>query len=222
MAGPQLLAITPPTGACDPGLVAAWIDAGDTDVHVLLRRPGQTVAEQLADPDLVALRRAATDRGVSCLVSCDPSDQHGPRLAADAGLTGVQLRGDADADAVARARTAGLSIVGVSVHGPPRRTTADYVAFAPVFAPRTADPGGRAKTPAGTEMLREWTANTPWVVALGGITPDNADAVLAAGARGLASIRSFFGPIALVRDNVAALCRALRAASGHARPSSQS
>ncbi len=222
--GPTLLAITPPSGPCDPVLVATWRDAGATTLHLLLRRPGATVAAQLADPALRALHHAAAEHGVPCLVSCAPDDHEGLHLAHAAGLAGVQLRGDANDDAVARARGAGLSCVGVSVHGPPRPTlsTADWVAFAPVFAPRTIDPVRPPKTPAGLPTLRKWTATGAWVVALGGITAANADAVVAAGARGLASIRSFFGPPGEVRDNVGALCRALRAAppSGHA-PSPQ-
>jgi thiamine monophosphate synthase len=213
VAGPRLLAITPPVGPAPVGIVDVWRGAGAEQVVVLLRRPGATVAAQLADAALQGVAAEAMGLGWPVLVSCAADDADGPTQAAAAGLAGVQLRGDPDGTAVARARAAGLRWVGASVHGLPTASAAagaDFVVFAPVFAPATPDPRGRPKAPAGLAALRQWTAQRPSVVALGGIDAHTAASAVEAGACGLASIRSFFGPPGQVGDNVGALVDALR------------
>jgi thiamine-phosphate pyrophosphorylase len=64
---------------------------------------------------------------------------------------------------------------------------ADFAVFAPVFEKR----GSRQTSPAGLEGLREACRQKIKVIALGGITLENAHACLDAGAAGIAAIRLF-------------------------------
>ena len=113
--------------------------------------------------------------------------------------------------------------LGRSCHGAPRPGDAlvDYTLFAPVFAPTTTQPGRPpgSKIPAGLAALRAWTAAPGAVIyALGGISPANAAACLAAGAHGLAGIGVFFGEPGQVAQDVAALREILAASDRHVEP----
>jgi thiamine monophosphate synthase len=203
---PPLLAITPPQGPVPRTVVDAAVDLG-VSIAVLLR-------EEDGDPRAAmgerthALRTAALSAGFPVLLSCPSEDMaaaQGP--ARDAGLAGVQLKGDPTDEALLRARTAWPEgTLGASVHGEARPVPADYLVFAPVFTPRT-----RAKVrkrAAGVDALRRW-ASTATVFALGGIEPANAEACVAAGAYGLAGISSFLGTRDAVTDTLRAFARAL-------------
>jgi thiamine-phosphate pyrophosphorylase len=105
---------------------------------------------------------------------------------------GVHLRSDdvsaADARAMARGRSG--FIVGVSCHNVEqvRRAWsegADFAVYAPVFE-KAGRPGS------GLRALRLACVAAPnFVVALGGVTSENAAACLEAGAKGVAGIRLF-------------------------------
>jgi thiamine-phosphate pyrophosphorylase len=116
-------------------------------------------------------------------------------IAAAAGADGVQLAAQSiDARDVRRVFGPDF-LVGVSTHSidearAARDGGADFVLFGPVFD----TPSKRAYgPPAGLERLREVaSALSPFpVVAVGGITRENAPRVLDAGARGVAAIRLF-------------------------------
>ena len=223
----SLLAITPPSGAVDPDLVDVWLSAAGTVGLALLLREVDAPEAALGPGRLAAVRARASAAGLAVLWSA-PADVSRAALgrAAQLGLAGVQLRGDPDRDAIDRARAAlgPTQLVGRSVHGPPprpagsthpgrdpsaaQRSLVDYSVLAPVFDPRTTTAGGPTKKAAGLLALRAWcdAVDEP-VLALGGITPDNAAACLRAGARGLAAIRTFFGPPREVADNVRTLAR---------------
>ncbi|MEM6294721.1 MAG: thiamine phosphate synthase [Myxococcota bacterium] len=212
---PPLLAITPPAGPVSTSLVEASIRSG-VPVAVLLREPGAS-PQGLLDPRgrLAALRRAAADAGLCVLLSVDPARaEDGVAAACDAGLHGVQLRGDASPDVVRRVRQAWPGgVVGRSVHGAPgsEPEPADYVVFAPVFPPKT--PAAFEKRAVGIEALAPWTASGRRVYALGGISVETAPACIAAGAFGVAGISTFLGSVDAVADTLAALA----AVVAHAR-----
>jgi thiamine-phosphate pyrophosphorylase len=108
-------------------------------------------------------------------------------IALASGIDGVHLPGNGlPADRVRRY----VPLVGVSVHSveealDAERKAANFVVFGPVFA----TPG---KQPAGIEALRLVTeaVRIP-VLAIGGITADNTETVMRAGAAGIAAIRLF-------------------------------
>ncbi|HLT38914.1 MAG TPA: thiamine phosphate synthase, partial [Enhygromyxa sp.] len=201
----RLLAITPPASVAprlDPGLVDAWIRGGalELGIAVLLREPGAELQATLGDPRFAALRVALDDRGIPTLVSAaaDAIDEQTAELliAARPALAGVQLRGDPSVADTQRARDLlGSRMIGRSCHGQtpdPVAHAVDYTCLAPVFAPRTAQPG-RPKQAIGLAALARWAAVVPRVLALGGVDPGTASACLAAGASGLAGISLFFG-----------------------------
>jgi len=214
--GFRLLAITPPTGPVDPGLVDAWRGAAAVGLAVLLREPGCDPGVLVSEAHRLApLRRACTRAQVPWLLSVDPERLEGLERVRDvSGLAGVQLRGDPDLAAVeaAWAWLGPSRVLGRSCHGTPlpMGERVSYSVLAPIFAPRTPSPApGPGKPAVGLSPLRAFAAIQPRVFALGGITPDTAPACVRAGAYGLAAIRSFFGPPDEVADDVARLVRAL-------------
>ena len=112
-----------------------------------------------------------------------------PDLAAELGCDGVHI-GQEDAPyAEARAAMGPGSIVGVTCHDSRHlameaaEAGADYVAFGAFFPTATKEP----KTHAELELLQWWAeAMIVPVVAIGGITVNNAPALIAAGADFLA------------------------------------
>jgi thiamine-phosphate pyrophosphorylase len=93
-----------------------------------------------------------------------------------------------------KASTPEAFLTGVSCHSlesaqADERSGADYIFFGPVFAtPSKASFG----PPQGTELLQQVcrTVSIP-VLAIGGITPENAGSCCDAGAAGIAAIRLF-------------------------------
>ncbi len=203
---PPLLAITPPSGPVPRTVVDVAVEHG-IPIALLLRDATGDPADAVRGRfDLV--RRAATDAGIPVLMSCAAADIERvvPR-ARNAGLAGVQLKGDPTDGQLLRARTAWPEGThGASVHGDPRDVAADYIVFAPVFAPRTAS--DVPKRAAGIDALRGWSSHGQ-VFALGGVQPANAESCVAAGAYGLAGISSFLGSRDAVADTLRAFARAL-------------
>jgi thiamine-phosphate pyrophosphorylase len=83
-------------------------------------------------------------------------------------------------------------VIGVSCHSPAEvaQAGANGATFA-VFAPVFEKQGASTTTPAGLEALREAAKERIPVLALGGITLENAKSCLEAGAAGIAAIRLF-------------------------------
>ena len=103
-------------------------------------------------------------------------------------------------------------LIGVSTHSLPgaqdaEKAGADYILFGPVFAtPSKAEYG----SPQGVEKLAEVCRNVSLpVLAIGGVTLENARSCLAAGARGIAAIRLFQDA-----PDMACLLRALKTGPG--------
>jgi thiamine-phosphate pyrophosphorylase len=122
---------------------------------------------------------------------------------------GVHLGRDDDTCAAARARLGSSSIIGISCYDDPQRAVAaqhdgaDYVAFG-AFHPTATKTASTRATPDLLRRVRP-ALRIP-IVAIGGITPDNGAALLAAGANLLAVV----GALYRAADAVAAV-RAFRA-----------
>ena len=117
-------------------------------------------------------------------------------LAAQIGAAGVHVGKDDPSFATARARLGGNAIIGVSCYDrldlalEAARAGADYAAFGAFFPSPTKPTEIRASI----ALLRNARAalNLP-IVAIGGITPDNAPLLLDAGADALAVVSGVFG-----------------------------
>lgn len=116
-------------------------------------------------------------------------------LAAAVGAAGVHLGEDDAAFASARARLGNAAIIGVSCYDSLERARqfaaagADYLAFGAFFASPTKPLARRATT----RLLRDARAFGVPLVAIGGITPDNARELIDAGVDAVAVISALFG-----------------------------
>lgn len=144
------------------------------------------------------LRALCSDAGVALVVNDDAA------LAAAVGADGVHLGARDGAIATARALLGNDAIIGASCYDDLQRATdaaaqgADYVAFG-AFFPSPTKPDARR---ASIELLRDSRALALPRVAIGGITPDNASALVAAGADMVAVISGVFDapdPVAAAR-----------------------
>jgi thiamine-phosphate pyrophosphorylase len=131
-------------------------------------------------------------------------------VALAAGASGVHLRADAvPAQRIRRLVGPGF-VIGRSVHGASEAQTvapgADYLAMGTIFPTRSKGPDAPVAGLRGLEATCR-AVNVP-VLAIGGVTPDNAGAVAAAGAAGIAAIGLFSAPHAVSSaDLEAALSR---------------
>ena len=144
------------------------------------------------------LRALCSDAGVPLIVNDDAA------LAAAVGADGVHLGEHDGAIATARALLGNDAIIGVSCYddaGLAKNAAAqgaDYVAFG-AFFPSPTKPAARR---ASLELLHRARALDVPRVAIGGITPDNAPLLVAAGADMVAVISGVFDapdPIAAAR-----------------------
>jgi thiamine-phosphate pyrophosphorylase len=144
------------------------------------------------------LRAACIDAGVPLVINDDPA------LAAELGAEGVHLGEHDGGIANARAMLGESAIIGASCYDSLHRARdaaaagADYVAFG-AFFPSATKPSARR---ASTSLLRDSAALGIPRVAIGGITPENAPSLVAAGADLIAVIGGVFDaadPIAAAR-----------------------
>jgi thiamine-phosphate pyrophosphorylase len=142
-------------------------------------------------PQADALRSLCASRGIPFIVNDDAA------LAAAVGADGVHLGRHDGAIATARALLGNNAIIGVSCYDDIARAReaaaqgADYLAFGAFFASPTK-PGARRASmelPAAARPL-----GLP-LVAIGGITPDNAPALVAAGVDMIAVISGVFDAV---------------------------
>lgn len=145
-----------------------------------------------------ALRSLCSDAGVPLIVNDDAA------LAVAIGADGVHLGEHDGAFATARALLGNDAIIGVSCYDDAVRARnaaaqgADYVAFG-AFFPSPTKPHARRASPG---LLRASRALGVPQVAIGGITPDNAPALIVAGADLIAVISGVFDapdPLAAAR-----------------------
>ena len=144
-------------------------------------------ADDAAILDAAPAFRAACDAHDALLVVNDD-----PALAVAAAADGVHVGQDDASPAEARDVVGPDVLVGLSTHSTDQldagaRTTADYLAIGPVDATPTK-PGRRG---VGLDPVRHAAAtlDRPWYVT-GGMAPDTAGPVLAAGAFGLVVVRA--------------------------------
>jgi thiamine-phosphate pyrophosphorylase len=156
---------------------ATWLQYRNKSAAAALRR------EQA--PELQALCAAA---GVPLIVNDDPA------LAAAIGAAGVHLGGEDGSIAAARALLGADAIVGASCYDDPARARAaadagaGYLAFGALF-PSATKPNARRAAPG---LFREAAAFGLPLVAIGGITPDNARIAIDAGADLVAVVGGVF------------------------------
>jgi thiamine-phosphate pyrophosphorylase len=133
-------------------------------------------------------------------------------LARAVGAAGVHLGRDDGEIALARARLGPHAIIGVSCYDSLARASElvaagpDYLAFG-AFYPSPTKPNAKQAAP---NLLRDAKALGLSLVAIGGITPDNAPPLLDAGADFLAVISGIFAsgdPEAAARKYAALFCR---------------
>jgi len=146
----------------------------------------------------VALADASRAAGVPFIVNDDA------RLAADVKADGVHLGEHDGPIAAARAVLGDAAIVGVSCYDDldiaraAAEAGADYLAFGAFFTSSTK-PNARRATP---DLLRQARRHGLPMVAIGGITPDNAPLLVDAGADLLAIVSGVFDapdPVAAAR-----------------------
>jgi thiamine-phosphate pyrophosphorylase len=196
----RLYLITPPVLELSrfPDLLAAALDAGDVaSVQLRLKNIDDDTIRRAAD----ALRPIVQSRDCAFIMNDRPD------LALQTGCDGVHLGQEDTTYDVAR-QILGLGrIIGVTCHDSRHlameaaETGADYVAFGAFFPSKVK----AAKGHPNPDILRWWSdIFTVPSVAIGGITPDNCDRLIEAGADFLAVISSVWnhpeGPAAAVKQ----------------------
>jgi len=196
------------------GLYLITPDDADTDRLLARVRPllpftgclqyrNKTAGDALRRAQAAALADACRAAGVPFIVNDDA------RLARDVKADGVHL-GEYDGTiAAARGVLGETAIIGVSCYDDPARAAAaadagaDYLAFG-AFFPSSTKPNARRAT---LDLLRDARRHHRPLVAIGGITPDNARPLIQAGADLVAIVSGVFD----ARDPVAAAraCRSL-------------
>jgi thiamine-phosphate pyrophosphorylase len=181
-----LYAVTPDTR--DTADLAARVAAAIAGGATAIQYRNKTADGATRRAQAGALAGIAAARGALFIVNDDPA------LAAAVDADGVHLgEGDGGIDA-ARALLGPDAIVGVSCYDDGARgeaavaAGADYVAFGSFF-PSAVKPGARR---ADVALLRRAAGLAVPVVAIGGITADNAGTLFAAGADAVAVISAVF------------------------------
>ncbi len=197
-----LYAVTP--DATDTPLLCAQVAAAIEGGARAVQYRNKSAAPALRAEQAAALASVCAAHGALLIVNDDAE------LAAAVNADGVHL-GEDDGDvASARARVGDAMLIGVSCYNDAQRARdlaaagADYVAFGSFFL-SSVKPGARRADLALLTGAR--TLGVP-VVAIGGITADNARSLVAAGADAVAVISAVFAP-----GEPAAITRAARALS---------
>jgi thiamine-phosphate pyrophosphorylase len=170
----------------------------------------QLRAKGLPDAALLALAREATSAARFAGVTLVINDRADVALIVGAG--GLHVGQDDLPPSACRRILGEEALVGVSTHDlgqveAAAREPVDYVAIGPVFATRSKE---HPDPVVGLELLRRARARSSRpLVAIGGIGPHNARAVVEAGADGLAVISAVMG-----QGDLAEAVRALRRAVG--------
>jgi len=181
-----LYAITP--GLADPELLAGKVEAAlRGGAHVVQYR-NKAAGEPLRHEQAVRIAQLCRAAG-ACFIVND-SIELARKVAAD----GVHLGKDDEGVGAARALLGPGKLIGVSCYNELWRARdavaqgADYIAFGSFF-PSTTKP--RAVT-AARDLLRAAKEFSVPIVAIGGVTPDNAAGLIEAGADAVAVLSAVF------------------------------
>ena len=161
----------------------AWLDRLDTTVDMIqIREPG-LLTRQLAEA-----ARQILQRTVARVLINDRAD-----VALAVGAHGVHLKSDSPKVGEFRKITPKGFLISVACHSveevkPAADEGADYVLLAPIFSPQSKTD---LRTPLGVAALTQATRCGIPVLALGGITEENALLCANAGAAGVAGISLF-------------------------------
>ena len=169
-------------GWAAPDLLAALLDGGALCIQIR--------AKQLASGPLLALCERAVRAAAPYRAAIIVHDR--PDLAVLAGAAGVHVGQDDLAPAAARRLMGADAIVGYSTHTIQQLQAAmlepvSYIAVGPVFGTQTKDTGHDAIGLDFVAMAARLAAPLP-IVAIGGITLENARSVIDAGAAAVAVI----------------------------------
>lgn len=181
-----LYLITDPTIAPPTLSVAAAIRGGARTVQYR----DKTAIPRQRYADALAVRALCKNAGVAFIVNDDVA------LAQQVGADGVHLGRDDMELAQARTQLGSDAIIGVSCYDDLARACAaadagaDYVAFGSFFPSPTKPHAARA--PIELLIAARAQLSLP-IVAIGGITPENGTALVAAGANALAVISGVLG-----------------------------
>lgn len=188
----------------DPGLTPGGRLRGAVDAAIrggarLVQYRDKSADRERRRHEVEALLELCRGHGVPLIINDDLE------LAAAVGADGVHLGRDDAQPAAARVSLGPRALIGVSCYDSlPHAVTAaqagaDYVAFGSFFPSATKPGAARAPVELLTQARRKLSVP---ICAIGGITPENGGALLAAGADMLAAIQGLFG----VSDIEAAAC----------------
>ena len=205
----RLIGITPPGLLLDPAAAERCATALRAGLPALMLREPATTDDATIAETARRIARQARECGTLLIVN------RRPELARAIGADAVHLGATGPTAEEVRATLGPGVLLGYSAHAPAEARDAfergiAYVTASPVFA--AEKPWGTPQS-IGLDGLRAFCRGVPGrpVVALGGIDVDNAAAAIAAGAVGVAAIRSVFDGDPAV--NVRRLLRAIGNAS---------
>ncbi|HKE42307.1 MAG TPA: thiamine phosphate synthase [Casimicrobiaceae bacterium] len=183
-------------------LVTAALDGGAAAVQYRNKTAGAALRLEQAR----ALRKLCSDRSATFIVNDDID------LAIASAADGVHLGRDDVSLMAARSRLGDKALIGASCYDSLDRAEAaigagsDYIAFGSFFASRVKPDAVRPGISLLTAAKQRWSIP---IVAIGGITPTNAAALVAAGADAVAVISALFD--AANAEGVASAARAFSA-----------
>jgi len=181
-----LYAITP--ALADPELLAGKVDAALRGGARVVQYRNKDAGEQLRQEQAVRIARLCRDAG-ACFIVNDNIE-----LARRVDADGVHLGKDDEGVGAARALLGPGKLIGVSCYNELWRARdavaqgADYIAFGSFF-PSPTKPGA---VMAARDLLRAAKEFLVPIVAIGGITPDNAAGLIEAGADAVAVLSAVF------------------------------
>lgn len=181
-----LYAITPELG--DSARLISKVAAALRGGARVVQYRNKTASARLQHEQAAGIARLCREAG-ACFIVNDVVE-----LARDVAADGVHLGEDDEDVGAARARLGPGKLIGVSCYDQLRRARdavaqgADYVAFGSFF-PSPTKPGTATATP---NLLRAAKAFSRPIVAIGGITADNAVGLIEAGADAVAVVSALF------------------------------